>query len=223
MKLIIVDDHILFREGITKLIARQSDMTVVGEGGSVREAVELARRLRPDLILMGFSLPDGTGLNAARAILSEQPNAKIVFLTNHDHDEDLFAVVRMGAKGLLAKNIPAVRLLAALRGVEHGEAAISREMTARLMSEFARANQPMVREDTPFAGLTMREMQVLRELATDATNREIANRLFISENTVRNHMHNILEKMCVSGRREAVNLARQHGVGVSYALRVEKE
>ena len=222
MKLVIVDDHILFREGITQLIARQTDMTIIGEGGSVREAIELVRKLRPDLILMGFSLPDGTGLDAASAILSEQPNAKIIFLTSHDDNESLFAVVRMGAKGLLNKNIPASRLLAALRGVERGEAAISREMTARLMGEFARANQSPVQEDTPFAGLTAREMQVLRELATDATNREIADRLFISENTVRNHMHKILEKLGVSGRREAVNLARQHGVGRSYALRTEK-
>jgi DNA-binding NarL/FixJ family response regulator len=223
MKLIVIDDHILFREGLTKLIARQSDMTIVGEGGSVRDAVELVRKHRPDLILMDFKLPDGTGVDAARTIMAEQPNARIVFLTNQEDDESLFSVVRMGAKGLLNKNIPSTRLLAALRGVERGEAAISREMTARLMNEFARANQPPVQEITPFAGLTSREMQVLRELATDATNREIADRLFISENTVRNHMHNILEKLGVAGRREAVNMARQHGVGVSYALRPEKE
>ena len=224
MKILIVDDHILFRDGITQLIASQSDMTVVGEGGSVREAVELTRKLRPDLILMDFSLPNGASLEAACAILSEQPNTKIVFLTNPDDypdqgdprttegNENLFAAVRMGAKGLLAKNIPAARLLAALRGVERGEAAISREMTARLMGEFARAYRPPAQVGTPFAGLTTREMQVLRELATDATNHEIANRLFISENTVRNHMHNILEKLGVSSRREVGNLARQHGV-----------
>lgn len=223
MKIIVIDDHILFREGLTKLIARQPDMTIVGEGGSVRDAVELVRKFRPDLVLMDFKLPDGTGVDAARAIIAEQPNARIVFLTNLEDDESLFSVVRMGAKGLLKKNIQSARLLAALRGVERGEAAISREMTARLMDEFARANQPPVQEITPFAGLTSREMQVLRELATDATNREIADRLFISENTVRNHMHNILEKLGVAGRRDAVNLARQHGVGVSYAMRAEKE
>ena len=142
MKIIVIDDHILFREAITLQINRQADMSVVGVGGSVRDAADLARKLRPDLILMDFSLPDGTGLDAAQFILSEQPNAKIVFLTTHDDDERLFSAVRMGARGYLLKNIPVTRLLAALRGVERGEAAISREMTARLMDEFARANQP---------------------------------------------------------------------------------
>jgi DNA-binding NarL/FixJ family response regulator len=223
MKILIVDDHILFREGLISLVTRQPDMTVVGEGGSVREAIEQARKLRPDLILMDFTMPDGTGLDAATAILSEQPNAKIVFLTIHDDDERLFAAVRLGAKGYLMKNIPVARLLEAMRGVEHGEAALSREMTARLMEEFARSQQPPKVEDTPYAGLTSRELQVLRELATDATNREIADRLFISENTVRNHMHNILEKMGVSGRRDAVNLARQHGIGSNHSNRSDKE
>lgn len=223
MKIIIIDDHILFREGLTGQLARQPDMIVVGVGGSVREAIDQARKLRPDLILMDFTLPDGTGLDAAQIILGEQPAAKIVFMTTHDDDERLFAAVRMGAKGYLMKNIPVARLLAALRGVERGEAALSREMTARLMDEFARANQPPNNDGTPFAGLTARELQVLRELATDATNREIADRLYISENTVRNHMHNILEKMGVPSRREAVNLAHQHGIGSAYPLRNDKE
>jgi DNA-binding NarL/FixJ family response regulator len=216
MRILVVDDHILFREGLVGLISRQADMNVVGEGGSVREAIEQARKLRPDLILMDFSMPDGTGLDAARVVLEEQPNAKIVFLTLHDDDERLFAAVRLGAKGFLMKNIPVTRLLTALRGVDRGEAALSREMTARLMEEFARSQQPPRTETTPYAGLTTRELQVLRELATDATNREIADRLFISENTVRNHMHNILEKMGVPSRREAVNLARQHGIGSNH-------
>jgi len=219
MKILVVDDHILFREGLISLVSRQPDMVVVGEGGSVRDAIEQARKLRPDLILMDFSMPDGTGLDAARTILSEQPNAKIIFLTIHDDDERLFAAVRLGVKGFLMKNIPVARLLTAMRGVEHGEAALSREMTARLMEEFARSHQSPGPENIPFAGLTSRELQVLRELATDATNREIADRLFISENTVRNHMHNILEKMGVSGRREAVNLARQHGIGLNHTPR----
>jgi DNA-binding NarL/FixJ family response regulator len=223
MKIIIIDDHILYREGLTLQINRQADMNVVGIGGSVREATDLARKLRPDLILMDFNLPDGTGLDAAQYILSEQPNAKIVFLTSQNDDERLFSAVRLGARGYLLKNIPVARLLAALRGVERGEAALSREMTAKLMGEFARANQPPTPTPSPFPGLTARELQVLRELATDATNREIADRLFISENTVRNHMHNILEKMGVASRREAVNLARQYGIGSLYPVRSEKE
>ena len=212
MKILIIDDHVLFRERLISLVSHQPDMSVVGEGRSVREAIELSRTLQPDMILIDFSLPDGTGLDAAEVILKEQPGIQIIFLTIHDDDERLFSAIRLGAKGFLMKNIPVVRLLAALRGVQRGEAALSREMTARLMEAFAQINPPAAAQpETPFKGLTVREVEVLRELAKDATNHEIAGRLFISENTVRNHVHNILEKLGISNRREAVSLAHQHG------------
>ncbi len=216
MKILIIDDHVLFREGLISLVTRQPDMSVVGEGGTVREAIELSRVLQPNMILMDFSLPDGTGLDAAEVIMREQPDMRIIFLTIHDDDERLFAAIRLGAKGFLMKNIPVVRLLAALRGVQHGEAAISREMTARLMDAFAQLDPPATPQpEMPFNELTARELEVLQELATDATNHEIADRLFISENTVRNHVHNILEKLAISNRREAVSLAHQHGLGTA--------
>ena len=213
MKILIVDDHDLSRKELSGLISAQPDMSVSAACASVRDAVQQVRRLHPDLILVDFNLSDGTGLDAARLILAAQPEARIIFLTNQDEDERLFAAVRLGVKGLLMKNIPADRLLAALRGVERGEAAITREMTARLMGEFARRNRPSGQAASPFAGLTARELQVVRELATDATNSEIAERLFISENTVRNHMHNILKKLGMSNRREVINLARQYSPG----------
>lgn len=213
MKILIVDNHIPFRDDLASLISRQPDMSVAGVCGSVREAIQQARRLLPDLILMDFNLPDGTGLDAARLILAGRPDSRIVFLTAQDEDERLFSAVRLGARGILLKNTPLDRLLAALRGIERGEAAITREMTARLMSEYARRNRPAGQTASPFAGLTARELQVVRELATEATNQEIADRLFISENTVRNHMHNILEKLGLSNRREVINLARQHSAG----------
>lgn len=213
MRILIVDDHILFREDLASLIARQPDMSVAGECGSLRDAIDLARKLRPDLVLIDFSLPDGTGVDAARQILDEQPQARVIFLTAHDNDQRLFTAIRMGAKGYLMKNIPIPKLVAAIRGVERGEAAITREMTARLMNEFARSAQPPNENDSLFAGLTARELQVLRELSSEATNHEIADRLYISENTVRNHMHNILDKLGVSSRREVINLIRQHGLG----------
>jgi DNA-binding NarL/FixJ family response regulator len=217
MKILIIDDHILFREGLISLVSRQPDMTVVGEGGTVREAIELSRTLRPNMILLDCSLPDGPGLDAAEVVLKEQPGMQIIFLTIHDDDEQLLSAVRLGAKGFLMKNIPVVRLLAALRGVQRGEAAISREMTARLMDAFAQTNPPAVPQpEMPFNELTARELEVLRELATDATNHEIANRLFISENTVRNHVHNILEKLAISNRREAVSLAHHYGLEIIF-------
>jgi len=209
MKILIVDDHVLFREGLVSLFSRQSDMTVVGEAGTVEEAINLARRLHPDVILMDFSLPDGTGLEATRAVLSDHPETKIVFLTIHDDDERLFAAIRAGAKGFLIKNIPVVKLLAAIRGLQSGEAALSRIMTNRLIEELARHPGVIEPANNPLNTLTSREMEVLAELANNATNREIAQRLYISENTVRNHMHNILEKLNLNSRREAVALARQ--------------
>lgn len=213
MKILIIDNHILFREGLINLVSNQPDMTMVGEGSSVQEALELNRKLQPDMILIDFTLPDGTGLDAAEAILKERPETKIIFLMIHEDEKQLFSAIRLGAKGFLMKNTPVVRLLAALRGVQRGEAALSREMTARLMAAFAQINQPLTPEaETPFNLLTPRELEVLRELATDASNREIADRLFISENTVRNHVHNILEKLGISNRREAINLAHKNGL-----------
>lgn len=216
MKLVVVDDHILFREGLVSLLSRQPDMQVLGEAGTVAEAVDLVRRFKPDMILMDFNLPDGNGLDATRIILAENPQAKIVFLTIYDEDVRLFGAVRLGAKGYLLKNIPVVQLLAALHAVEKGEPALSPDMVARLMNELTRTPSPDPSQAAgidPLNRLTPRELEVLREVATGVANRTIADRLFISENTVRNHVHNLLEKLNLSSRREAVNLARQNGLG----------
>ena len=215
MKLLVVDDHILFREGLVRLIGRQPDMQVLGEAGSVAEAVEMARRLKPDMNLMDFNLPDGNGLDATRIILAEHPQVKIIFLTIYDEDERLFGAIRLGAKGYLLKNIAVAQLLAALYAVDKGEPALSPDMVARLMGELQRSPSAESKEAAaePLSLLTARELEVLRELATGATNRAIANRLVISENTVRNHVHNLLEKLGLSSRREAVALARQSGLG----------
>jgi two-component system NarL family response regulator len=222
MRILIVDDHILFREGLSGLLSRQSDMQVVGEASSVHEAIEKFRALKPDIILMDFNLSDGTGLDATRVILQESPETNIIFLTVHDDDERLFAAVRLGAKGYLIKNLPVAKLLSALRGIKNGEAPISRHMMSKILTEFSKSNPCDQEGPSPLAVLTGREMEVISELATNATNREIADRLFISENTVRNHMHNILDKLNLSGRREAVALARQYGLGEETPKRSEK-
>lgn len=214
MKLLVVDDHVLFREGLVGLINRQEDLHVVGEAGTVEEAVRLALENKPDLVLMDFNLPDGTGLDATRSIIENLPETKIVFLTIYDDDERLISAIRLGAKGYLLKNIPIANLLSALRGMLRGEAALSRVMTSRILEEFSHTAQGASSSvgDDPIDLLTGREMEVLREMASNATNREIAERLFISENTVRNHVHNILEKLKATSRREAINLARRKGL-----------
>jgi DNA-binding NarL/FixJ family response regulator len=209
MRVLIVDDHVLFSEGLASLLNAQPDFSVVGQAGSVGEAIILARELCPDLILMDFGLPDGTGLEATQAILAERPTTMIVFLTVHEQDERLFAAIRSGAKGYLLKNVPVAKLLAHLRGLERGEAAISPTMTSHILGEFARMS-PAHESSQVEAELTARELDVLRLLAAEASNREIADRLCISENTVKNHVGNILAKLDLRNRREAASFARRY-------------
>ncbi len=214
MRILIVDDHILFREGLTGLLRAQPDMEVIGECGTMNEAISQALLLKPDVVLMDFSLPDGTGLEATRAILAELPLTEIIFLTVHDNDERLIAAMRAGAKGYLLKNLSVNKLLASLRALERGEAAISRTMMARILEEFAQSRPASASAPSPLVGLTSREIEVLQELADAITNQEIATRLFISENTVKNHIHNILEKLNLHNRREAIEFARKNGLSV---------
>jgi DNA-binding NarL/FixJ family response regulator len=158
---------------------------------------------------MDFGLPDGTGADATRRILEEDPEFKIVFLTMSDEDEDLFEAIRSGAKGYLLKDMRPQKLVAALRSVQNGESAISRSMTMRLMEQFAHTKQPV---RTLESTLTRREVDVLRELATGKSNQEIAKSLVISENTVKYHIHSILDKLGLSDRKDAALYAREHGL-----------
>lgn len=212
MRILIVDDHILFREGLVGLLKSQPDMEVVGECGSVEEAVEATLRLKPETVLMDFSLPDGTGIEATRAILAELPATQIIFLTVHENDERLIAAMREGAKGYLLKNLSVNKLLASLRALERGEVALSRTMMARIVEEFAQSVPSNHWGPSPLVSLTSREIEVLQEMAAGITNQEIANHLFISENTVKNHVHNILEKLKLKNRREAIDFARKNGL-----------
>jgi DNA-binding NarL/FixJ family response regulator len=209
MKIIIVDDHVLFREGLAAIIRSETDIEIMGQAGSVQEAIELVKTLKPDLVLMDFGLPDGTGADATRAILKEYPQCKIIFLTMSEEDEHLFAAIRSGAKGYLLKNMRPSKLISTLRSVQQGESALSRSMTLRLMEELARTQEPSRTGDPT---LTRREMEVLRELASGVSNQEIADHLFISENTVKYHVHSILEKLNLSDRRDAAIYAREHGL-----------
>jgi len=209
---LLVDDHALFSEGLASLLASQPDFTVIGKAGSVQEAIAMARDLRPDLVLMDFTLPDGTGLEATSTILSERPETQIVFLTIHEEDDRLFSAIRSGAKGYLLKNVPVVTLLAYLRRLEQGEAAISGTMTSHILNELARTEPAHGPVSDDLSALTTRELDVLRELATGASNREIAKRLFISENTVKNHVSNVLSKLNLHNRRAAARFASQHGL-----------
>ncbi len=211
-KILLVDDHVLFREGLAGLLNAQPDFDVVGQASSVRQAITMVRDLQPDLVLMDFGLPDGTGLDATQVILAEWTETDIVFLTVHEEDDRLFAAIRSGAKGYLLKNVPIAKLLAFLRGIEYGEAAITGEMTSRILDEFARIKPSHESDQVEPGELTLRELEVLQEVATGATNREIANRLTIAENTVKNHVRNILAKLELKNRREVASFAFGHGL-----------
>lgn len=209
MKTMIVDDHVLFREGLASIICSEPDIEIAGLAGTVQEAVELARTIKPDIILMDFSLPDGTGAEATRLILEDHPECKVIFLTMSEVDEDLFAAIRSGAKGYLLKNMRPQKLVAAMRSVHKGEAALSRLMTMRVMEELLRTKKPHYAEDDT---ITHREIDVLRAIAAGLSNQEISKKLYISENTVKSHVHSILEKLNLSDRKEAADYARKHGL-----------
>ncbi len=207
MRILLVDDHILFRDGLVGLLEAQPDVKVVGQADSMREAVTLSGKILPNLALINMTLPDGTGVEATRAILAERPETKIVVLTLSDEDDQLFEAVRAGAVGYLSKQVRAAELVKTLQGVMRGEAGISRTTARRILDEFARLPPPPVNEATI---LTTREVEVLRELANGASNLAIARRLEISDNTVKHHVRNILAKLHFHNRREAADYARRH-------------
>ena len=207
IRVVIVDDHVMLRDGIVSILSEQPDFEDVGEAGSVAVALEVAQTASPDLILMDYGLPDGTGLEATREILAANPRIDIVLLTVHEEDDLLFDALRSGAKGYLLKNIPAKEMLAKLRGLSQGDAAISPAQTRRILSEFARMAPPQAADQEEMIPLTDRELEVLRLIVMGASNQEIGARLHISVHTVKNHVHHILDKLKVDNRRQAAEVA----------------
>lgn len=211
-RVLVIDDHILFREGLISLFRSAPDFSIIGEAGSVQDGIENAHLLHPDIILMDFSLPDGTGLDATRTILKETPSCKIVFLTVYEADDKLFAAIRAGAKGYLPKNVAGQNLLSSLRALERDEVAFTRKMTSRIVEELSHSELTSAENKEIFAKLTPRELDILAELSTGASNIEIAQRLFLSENTVKHHVQSVLDKLGVENRRQASQVARQAGM-----------
>jgi DNA-binding NarL/FixJ family response regulator len=216
-KILLVDDQILFREGLMSLFRNTPDFKVVGCAGGVHEGRELALKHQPDIILMDFSLPDGTGLDATREILAQLPDCQIVFLTVYEADEKLFAALRIGAKGYLLKNVSSTNLLTSLRALDRGEKAVSRKMMSSVLDEFSRTPFSDSVNEKMLTKLSPREIDVLRELESGATNLEIAQRLFLSENTVKHHVRNVFDKLGVENRREAAFVARQNAIISKYS------
>ncbi len=211
LRILVVDDHDLFRKGIARLIDSQPDLEVVGEAQDGTDAFEKALALAPDVVLMDIEMPGWDGKEATRRIKAEKPGVQVVMLTVSDDEESLFAAVRAGASGYLLKNVKPEELFRRLRGVVHGEAAISPLLAAKILREFARLDQgaPMPQS---IDGLSARETEVLGLVAKGLTNREIGEQLHIAENTVKNHLRNILDKLHLNNRAQAAAFAVRHGL-----------
>jgi len=212
IRVLLADDHTLFRRGLASLIAPLEDIEVVGEAGDGREALKKARELMPDLILMDIHMPGCDGLEATRRIQEEMPYVKIVMLTISDDDKDLFEAIKSGAQGYLLKDLSPEELFESLRGVYRGEAPISGLTAARILEEFARLAQKETWVARPGESLSPREREVLQLVVQGATNKEIASRLFITENTVKNHLRNILAKLHLRNRAQVAAYAVREGL-----------
>ena len=212
MKILIVDDHVLFREGLVSLLANHPDLTVVGEAGSAGEAVTKTCGLKPDLVLIDLHLPDGGGPEVIKKILSERPETRVAVMTFNESEDLFISAIRNGAVGYLSKKMPLAKLLLSLRAISRGEAALSRTMASYLVAEFHRMGRITQIDESDAEVLTPREMDVLKLLGKNVTNQEIADHLVIAENTVKVHVHNILEKLNFQNRNQAGNFARRLGL-----------
>ena len=212
MRVLLADDHALFRAGIASLL-RAWGMDVVGQAADGDEAIELTRRLKPELVLMDVGMSPCNGLEATRVIKTELPDVKVIIVTVSEDEQDLFEAIKSGAEGYLLKGMSEEELGSTLARISAGEPALSPGLATKILDEFARmaregAGKPAGPEDE----LTDREREVLRLVAEGATNREIASRLYVTENTVSFHMKNILGKLHLKNRAQAAAFAIRAGL-----------
>lgn len=196
LRVLVVDDSPLFRQGLSSLLSNYPDIQVVGEAGDGYEAMEKAREIMPDVILMDIIMPNCDGLEATRVIKDEMPSVKVVMLTVSESEENLFQAIKLGAQGYLLKSVEAEELFQVLRGLSQGEAYVAPGIAAKILQEFARPSYPTDH-------LSPREKDVLKLVTQGLTNKEISQSLYIADSTVKNHLRNIMEKLHVRNRVEA--------------------
>jgi DNA-binding NarL/FixJ family response regulator len=209
-RILIADDHQIFRDGMKMLLETTAEARVVGEAETGTEAVQMAARLKPDVILMDLQMPELDGIEAARQIISIHPESKILILTMFDDDQSVFAAMRAGARGYILKGVKRDMMLRAIYAVAGGEAIFSPSIAARMMDYFVQLKPPA--NPNLFPELSEREREILTLLARDYRNNEIAEELVISPKTVRNHVSNILSKLQAGSRAEAARQAREAGI-----------
>jgi DNA-binding NarL/FixJ family response regulator len=213
IRVLIADDHRVYREGVRALLDGEATIKIVGEAASGEEAVERAARLAPDVVLMDLKMPGLNGIEATRAILARAPDTAILVVTMFDDDDSVFAVLRAGARGYLLKDADQEELLRAIRAVRGGEAIFGPAIARRMAQYFATRPAPADPPATPFPDLTERERAVLDLIARGQNNAAIANRLSLSVKTVQNYVSTIFAKLQVEDRAQALLRARDAGLG----------
>ena len=208
---LIADDHPLFRHGLSALLSASPDFEVVGEATTGEEVIELAARLQPDVILMDIQMPGVNGIEATRRILHNSPNIRILIVTMFEDDASVFTAMRAGARGYVLKDAQKADMLQAIRAVGRGEAIFSPAIATRLIDFFSAPRH--VAPPQVFPELTEREREILNLIAQGHSNTEIATRLVLSPNTVRNYVSNIFSKLQVADRAQAIIRAREAGLG----------
>ncbi len=217
IRVLIADDHELFRQGVAAILGRNADIDVVGEAENGKVAIHKYEELHPDVVLMDINMPVCDGLAATRDLKAMDANAKILILTVSDTEQTLFDAIKSGASGYVLKNASPGTVVEGVRRISQGEPVIPSNLAMQIITEFSRPSEQGMVE--PLDQLTDREVEVLRQLSTGATNREIAKVLYISENTVRNHVRNILEKLHLSNRVQAAAFAVREG----YVVQTKEE
>lgn len=208
IRVLVADDHVLYRRGLEMVLGQEPDIEIVGEANDGVEAVAAVEELLPDVVLMDVRMPRLSGPDATMKVKELVPSTKIIMLTISDEEQDLYDAVRAGANGYLLKDVPGEQIADGIRQVQGGMSLISPSMASTLLSEFAQMiKRQEERPAMPVPRLTERELQVLKLVARGMANRDIAKELFISENTVKNHVRNILEKLQLHSRMEAVMYA----------------
>jgi len=205
-RVLICDDHEVVREGLRGLISRQAGMSVVGEAGTVAESIEAAARAKPDVVIMDVRLPDGSGVEACRAIREARPETRVIMLTSYADDEALFASIIAGASGYLLKQTRGQAVVDAITAVAAGRSLLDPDVTGKVLERLRESRA----EDPAIASLTEQERKVLAGLAEGKTNREIGDVLFLSEKTVKNYVSRILDKLGLSRRAEAAAYMAKH-------------